>query len=143
MLKFYRVYVETYRGNELMNKYHQFYELLAEENSLVKEREIKITWDNLSEIYQRYGFYLPFMIYHFKKGRVLSFDKFSFFKKMTWDIREWKYPDPNLTIKLKIEEEEEGEKSISDILKWHNANEAIQYLTERGLSVFSEIKNRD
>lgn len=139
MLKYYNAYVKTYRKNELMGA--SSYNIIAEEgSSLIKEKEIKITWDNLSDIYKTWAIHLPFALYGFKKGRVISFFSSSLFKKITWDIREWKYPDLDLTIRLEIEEEEI---SISEILKWHNADVAIQYLTERGLSVFSEIKNRD
>lgn len=138
MLKYYNTYVKTYRKDELMGT--SSYNIIAEEGSLIKEKEIKVTWDNLSDIYKTWAFHLPFALYEFKKGRVISFFNFDFFKKITWDIKEWKYPDLDLTIKLETEEEEI---SISKILKWHNADEAIQYLTERGLSVFSEIKNRD
>lgn len=138
MLKYYRVYVKTYRKNELMGT--DSYDLIEEEGKLIEEKEIKVTWDNLSDIYEELGVFPPFELYRFKKGRLISFFNFSLFKKITWDIREWKYPDPNLTIKLEVKEKKV---SISEILKWHNADEAIQYLTERGLSVFSEIKNGD
>ena len=98
------------------------------------DETIELTWDNLKEYYSKY-FGLCFSIFNAKRGRIVSFHKCSlidYIKHKEWrDIHERKSP-LNITIKcysVKLT------KSVDEVIKWHNAEEAIQYLTEHGLSI--------
>ena len=46
-----------------------------------KAETVQVTWDNLSEMYHRFGVWCKFNIWNFKKGRVVSFFTDSFFPK--------------------------------------------------------------
>lgn len=93
-------------------------------------KTIELTWDNLEEYYSKYSGW-RFNIYYPKRGRVVSFGEFGIIHKEWRDIHERKSP-LNITVEcysVKLT------KSIDEIMKWPNAEEAIQYLMERGLSI--------
>lgn len=98
------------------------------------DETVELTWDNVSEYYSKFPGW-GFGIYHFKRGRVISFNDWSLkkhFKHKEWrDIWERKSP-LNMTVEfysVKLI------KSIDSVMQWLNAEEVIQYLTERGLSL--------
>jgi hypothetical protein len=64
------------------------------------EEHLEITWDNLTEIYSKYGLCLPFNVWNLKKGRKISFFHSSFLKKETWDIKEWKQDNIDMNINV-------------------------------------------
>ena len=130
MLKFYSVSYTTYHNGTFIAAEHG--------RTICDESEIKafseeITWDNLTEILQKYGCSLPFNVWKFKKGRRVSFFSGNPFKKDFRDIKEWKSP-LNLTIKVQYKDIS-NVMSIQDVLNWHDAEKAIQYLNERGLKI--------
>jgi hypothetical protein len=84
----------------------------------------------LDEFYYDFGCHLPFNVWNFDKGRLISFFYFSFFDSNTWDIKEWKTKDLNIVIKFSTKK---ATVSLSEILKWNDSDKAIQYLKERGL----------
>lgn len=129
-MKFYNHYVTTYRnGVEIMSKMHNT--ILT--NDIPENKTDELTWDNLNDYYREHGLELPFGIWHFKKGRVILFHDGSLFDKYTRDIIEWKKKKPlNITIK---HEYKETNVSIDYVLKWYDADKAIQYLNERGLKI--------
>lgn len=130
MLKFYAIHYKTYNNGTYIDTHYA--ETLAEEDT-VKNETIQMNWDNLSEIRRKYSLSLPFTIYNFKKGRLVSFFVGNPFKKDFRDIKEWK---TKLDITLKIEYIDiSNSKSIEEVLKWYNAEKAIQFLNERNLKI--------
>jgi len=132
MLQFYSQYIETYRNGKLMKRACSLM-LIEEEKESSHNYSFNLTWDNLNDFYYDFGFYLPFNIWNLNKGkRIISFFNFSFFDSNTWDIKEWKTKDLNIVIKFSTKK---ATVSLSEILKWHDSDKAIQYLKERGLDI--------
>lgn len=130
MLKFYAIHYKTYNNGTYIDTHYA--ETLAEEDT-VKDENIQINWDNLSEIRRKYSLSLPFTVYNFKKGRLVSFFVGNPFKKDFRDVKEWK---TKLDITLEIEYIDiSNSKSIEEVLKWHNVEKAIQFLNERNLKI--------
>lgn len=130
MLKFYSVAYKTYNNGTYIGT--DYARTLIEESE-AKDEFVFINWDNLSEMYCKYSLLLPFGIWNFKKGRIISFFSGNPFKKDFRDIKEWK---TKLDITLKIEYRDISKSmSIDDVLKWHEAEKAIQYLNERNLKI--------
>jgi len=92
----------------------------------------ELTWDNLDEYCYDNGLALPFNVWKCKKGRFVSFFDGSLFNKNKRDVKEWKTP---LNITVKHEYREKTGVSIDYVLKWYDADKAIQYLNERGLKI--------
>ena len=130
MLKFYSIAYKTYNnGTYIGTRYAR----TLKEESEVKDDLVFINWDNLSEIYHKYGLSLPFSIWNFKKGRLVSFFEGNPFKKNFRDVKEWK---TKLDIMVKIEYTDvSNSMSIDEILKWHNNEKVIQYFNERNLKI--------
>lgn len=130
MLKFYRKMIKTYKDNELIC-YHSG-EMLTNEEP--KAERFIVSWENLEEIGERFGFYLPYAYHIFKKGKVIYF--FDYFpmgmNKKLKSIKEWKQKETNIHIEISYME---YTPSISEVLDWHDGNKAIQYLKERGLTI--------
>lgn len=126
MLKFYYVHYTTYyKGKEInCTTAHA----LCEESEIKNFRK-KITWENLDDIQKELGrCALNFSIWNMKKGRQLSFSH-------TWpwqEPKEWKHADPQVEIECRWSERQV---SIQDIMKWPDAEKAIQYLNERNLKI--------
>lgn len=130
MLKFYSIAYKTYNNGTYIST--DCARTLIEESE-AKDEFVFINWDNLSEMYCKYSLLLPFGIWNFKKGRVISFFSGNPFKKDFRDIKEWK---TKLDIMVKIEYRDISNlMSIDDILKWSDAEKAIQYLNERNLKI--------
>lgn len=129
MLQFYHQYLETYRNGELIQKGHSLI-LIEEEKESSHNYSFNLTWDNLDDFYYDFGCHLPFNVWNFDKGRVISFFYSSLFDSNTWDIKEWKTKDLNIVVKFSTKK---ATVSLAEILKWHDSDKAIQYLKERGL----------
>lgn len=126
MLKFYSIAYKTYNNGTYI--YTNYARTLKEESE-IKDELIFINWDNLSEMYYKYGLLLPFTFWNFKKGRIVSFFSGNPFKKDFRDIKEWK---TKLNIMVKIEYTDiSNSMSIKEVLEWNDAEKAIQYLNER------------
>lgn len=130
MLKFYAIHYKTYHNGTYIDTHYA--ETLAEEDT-VKNETIQMNWDNLSEIRRKYSLSLPFTVYNFKKGRLVSFFVGNPFKKDFRDIKEWK-TDLNITLEIEYIDISNF-KSIDEVLKWHNVEKAIQFLNERNLKI--------
>ena len=105
---------------------------LLYDDALDKEtEEIKITWENLNDVYYKYGLMLPFNIWNFKKGRYIELYDGSIFNKKLWGIKENKTPNPN--VKIIIEYEKRDDFTIHDIITRFDVDKAIRYLKEKGL----------
>lgn len=69
------------------------------------DETIELTWDNLSEFYQKNGLIVSFNIWNCKKGRRVSFFSDRFLPIGDYaDVKEWKTKDLNITIKIKFVE---------------------------------------
>ena len=130
MLKFYSIAYKTYNNGTYIDTHYG--KTLVEEETATTET-IKIGWDNLTEMYKKLSLAVPFNIWNFKKGRVVSFFVGNPFKKDFRDIKEWK-TDLNITVEIEYKDISDS-MSIDEILKWHNAEKAIQYLNERNLKI--------
>ena len=128
MLHYYRVLYTTYNNEVKVGSYCGF--TIADENE-IKEETIPITWKNLEEVYHDHGLSLAFNLWHFKRGRVISFFEGCLTDKNRRDIKEWK--TPTLNIKLVITYEI-FPCSLNTILNYWDSEKAIQYLRERNLS---------
>lgn len=130
MLKFYSIAYKTYNNGTYIGT---DYATTLKEESETKNDLVFINWDNLSEMYHKYNLSLPFNIWNFKKGRLVSFFVDNPFKKNFRDVKEWK---TKLDIMVKIEYTDiSNSMSIDEVLKWHDAEKAIQYLNERNLKI--------
>lgn len=99
------------------------------------EKEIKINWENLHDIYKDYGIILPFNYWKLKKGRRISFFNCKVSDKNTWDIKEWKTPELNITLKIKYEKRNSNCISLNEILNWYDHEKAMIYLKEKNIKL--------
>lgn len=136
MLKFYRTYYHTYNKGHLIGS--DSGRALVEESEKPKNKIIDFTWNNLQDLYSKYGILTSFSIWNFKKGRIISFftDSLIFRKPWEKDIKEWKEKELDLTLQISVKE---YTPSIQEVLEWHDSEKAIQYLKERGLSVKGQV----
>lgn len=135
MLKFYRCYGKTYHKGKFCDI--QGNATIVAEGEM-KNRTINITWDNLSEIYSEYSNYLPFGIWYFKRGRIISWynsTPIDWIKGELRDIRERKTPDLDITLEICYRE---FKPSLQEVLNWHDAEQASQYLKENNLMNFAK-----
>lgn len=128
MLHYYRVLYTTYNNGVKVGNTSG--SVIADENE-IKEKTIPITWENLKEVYYNFGLELPFNIWDFKRGRVISFFEGCLTDKNRRDIKEWKTPELNMKLVITYEV---IPCSLNDILNYWNSEKAIQYLRERNLS---------
>lgn len=128
MLHYYRVLYTTYNNGVKVGNTSGF--VIADENE-IKEKTIPITWENLKEVYYNFGLELPFNIWDFKRGRVISFFEGCLTDKNRRDIKEWKTPELNIKLVITYEV---IPCSLNDILNYWDSEKAIQYLRERNLS---------
>ena len=128
MLHYYNVHLEYYLdGKKLIRT---FYRCLIDENK--KEEIISINWNNFKDFCIKYWGALPFHWETCRKGLRIDFIPV---KKV---IKEWKTPNLNMTVKIIYEESDEFT-SIKKILEYYNGEKAIQYLTERGISIAQTV----
>ena len=129
MLNFYTVITRTYHNGEYIGASRGTTCLDYEPEN----KTIALTWDNLDDYYYNHGMAVKFNIWKMKKGRRVSFfvDDILPLNKNKWDIKEWK---TDLNIEIRIEYRKDN-LNINEVLRWHNGEQAIQYLVERGLSV--------
>ena len=131
MLKFYHCYGKTYHKGKLYDI--QGNTTIAAEEKEIKNCTINITWDNLSDIYSKYCNYLPFSIWYFKKGRIISWynsTPIDWIKGEYRDIKERKTPDLDITLEICYKE---FTPSLQELFNWHDAKLATQYIKENNL----------
>ena len=124
-MKYYRCYAETYHNGKLIGASNGG-SYLTEKELPAKEKFI-LTWENLSEMYNKLNLLCDFNIWNFKKGRIVSFFGHRLFDKNTWDIKEWK---EELNIEVKVYYLERNA-TVED-LKYFDAAQVKKYLDERG-----------
>lgn len=122
MLNYYEVsFTLTYQGKIIHSD--TAYKL-EDESKISKDEYFNITWDNAQTIKDKYSIFTGFSIHQTAKGKTIKC------YNMGKTIKEWKQtPCMELTvIYTKLNP------SIDTILKWHNGEEAIKYLIERGIT---------
>ena len=87
-MKYYRCWAETYHNGKLIGAQSGGGRLTEKE--LPAEEKFVLTWENLSEMYNKLDLLCNFNVWNFKKGRRVSFLGCKLFDKNTWDIKEWK-----------------------------------------------------
>lgn len=130
MLKFYKCYVTTYCDGKKVGT--KDCGTCVEEEGKVQNQTEKLTWENITEKYQKEGICYNFTILNLKKGRKILFLN-DIYEKYFRSIKEWKQKE--LNIEIEYEYRENKYVSINDVLKLHNVEKAIQYLNERGLTI--------
>ena len=125
-MKFYDVYNTTYHNDTRIGTC--IGKILV--NEVPKAKTTILTWDNLEENYRKNGLLYKFNILNCKKGRRVSF----FLDTLVCekDVKEWK-EELNIRIETTYKE---FSPCIADVLKWHDIENAIAYLNERGLKIF-------
>jgi hypothetical protein len=129
MTNFYIGFFKFYYKDELISSFTN--RTLADEKN-IQNQKIYFTWDNLKENYSKYGIFLPFNIWQFKKGQVIAFFNSMTIKHIK-DIKEWKTKQLDnmyMTVEFK-----EDNPPLSVVLNWFDSEKAIQYLMERGLKM--------
>ena len=124
-MKFYYVYTTTYHNNTRIGTCIS--KILV--NEVPKAKTTILTWDNLEENYRKNGLLYKFNIWNCKKGRRVSFFLDTLFCEK--DVKEWK-EELNIRIETTYKE---FSPCIADVLKWHDIENAIAYLNERGLKI--------
>ena len=122
MLKFYYIrYITYYKGKEVGRTTGR---TLCEESE-AKNFRMKVTWENLTDIWEALGGSgCNFSMWNMKKGRQISFDN-------TWpwqEPKEWKHADPQIEIECQWTERQV---SLQDIMEWYDSEKAMKYLRER------------
>lgn len=128
-MKFYYRYYVTYHNNTRIGGGCS--KCLSETPPV--DETISFSWDNIDDLYAKYGLSCSFNLWHKKKGRLVSFfcDKFLPIGNFG-DVKEWKHSDLNITLKIFYKE---YNPSIDEVLKWRDGEKAILYLKERGLNI--------
>ena len=124
-MKFYYVYTTTYHNDTRIGTCID--KILV--NEVPKAKTTILTWDNLEENYRKNGLLYKFNIWNCKKGRRVSFFLDTLFCEK--DVKEWK-EELNIRIETTYKE---FSPCIADVLKWHDIENAIAYLNERGLKI--------
>ena len=125
MLEFYNVQYTTFLNGVKIRAY-SVPRLCDKKEENTIDNSISLNWVNMEDYYKEMATVLPFSVYKCKKGMVLDFYA-DFFT-----VKEWK----NKILDLKVEiTHSKINCSIQQVLKWHNTEQAIQYLNERGLSI--------
>ena len=124
-MKFYYVYTTTYHNDTRIGTC--IGKILV--NEVPKAKTTILTWDNLEENYRKNGLLYKFNIWNCKKGRRVSFFLDTLFCEK--DVKEWK-EELNIRIETTYKE---FSPCIADVLKWHDIENAIAYLKERGLKI--------
>ena len=134
MLKIYWKHVRWERNGKFIAG--EGWRVMLDENEVPEPTSVEVTWDNLSDVYQSYALLCPFNIWHFKKGRRISFWDCSLFDKNTWDIKEWKTSSTGIVVETSYEEDKYV--PLKEIMNF-DADLALQYLVERGINPTSLV----
>lgn len=124
-MKYYRCWTETYHNGKLIST--QNYGGRLTEKELPTEEKFVLTWENLSEMYNKLDLLCDFNVWNFKKGRRVSFLGCRLFDKNTWDVKEWK---EKLNVEVKVYYLERN--ATVEELKHFDVVQVKKYLDERG-----------
>lgn len=127
MLKCYRPRTEVF-----INKIHPFLIKLYKNEiseTIPDTKSIKADWNNILDVYEKIGLYLPYGLGKTKRG--LKFYYHDYFS-----IKQWK---EDLDIEIKTSWIE-YKPTINELLNFYDSDKAIQYLVERGLNIISLMK---
>lgn len=127
MLKYYKPRTEV-----IINKIHPFLIKLYKNEiseTIPDTKSIKADWNNILDVYEKIGLYLPYGLSKTRKG--LKFYYHDYFS-----IKQWK---EDLDIEIKTTWIE-YKPTINELLNFYDSDRAIQYLVERGLNASSLMK---
>lgn len=125
-MKFYRCITKTYHNNTLIGT-TATKALFTDEP---KSESYDVTWDNIEEMYQKFGCCVGFNWFEYRKGKIVDFFACGLFpKRDERPAKQWKHPHLNVRIEVSYQE---YSPPISEVLQWHDGEKAIQYLIERG-----------
>lgn len=127
MLKAYRVIYRTIINGECVGSESG---TTICESSEIKNQSTAITWENVEEKFSKNSFEMCFYLMFSRKGKIIYYNDGKHF--MDRKIKEWK--TPNLNIQFTTEYKEQ-KISMHELMKYHNADVAIQYMKERGLDI--------
>ena len=132
MLEFYKVRYYAIIEDEKFLLFSS--DTLLNDNSVKLENHVDtITWDNVNILQEKY--HCDCSVKQTKKGRVLTIFDDLFMINVWKKFKEWK---DKINIPI-IEENKKITVSLNKVLDWYNAEEAIQYLNEHGLSINGAI----
>ena len=124
MMNFYNKYINTYMDGNLIAD-DCLYHILAEEEE-AENKIIQVTWSNLLEVMQDYGFSMGISVYTTRKGlKIAAFNSWR-------TIKQWKKPELNM--KLYVTYKPDDSATIAD-LKYKKVDKVNQYFTERGVQI--------
>lgn len=127
MLKAYRVICRTIINGECVGS-DSAMTICEPSNAL--NRSTAITWENIEEKYSKDGSMMRLGLMLMRKGKVIYYNDGKHFVDRS--IKEWK--TPNLDIQLTVEYKE-TRISMNELMKYYDADVAIQYMKERGLEI--------
>lgn len=101
------------------------------------DQEIHYSWNNIAEYDQLYAhrhIMYNFFVYteQTKKGWKCDPQTDKFFKKI---YKQWKHDPLDIEITITYEP---AKLNLNQILNWHNSDQAIQYLLERGMNCIAK-----
>lgn len=134
MLEFYKSTYYAIIGNEEIYGYSVIG--LYEENIAEGRNHIEtISWNSIDDL-KKYNLY--YNVRNTKKGKILKVaeDYYNICMGKIYKFKEWK-EDLNIPI---IEECYKIKVSLQKVLEWEDAEKAIQYLNEHGLSINEVLK---
>lgn len=99
------------------------------ESSNTLNRSTAITWENVEEKFLKNSWAMGFGLLCRRKGKVIYYNDGQHF--IDRRIKEWK--TPVLDIQLVVEYKE-SKISMRDLMNYHDADIALQYMKERGIA---------
>lgn len=127
MLKAYRVICRTIINGECVGS--DSGTTICEPSDTLN-RSVTITWENVEEKFLKNGGVIGFNLMLTRKGKIIYYNDTKHFVDRT--IKEWR--TLNLNIQL-IVEYKETKISMHELMKYYDADKAIQYMKERGLEI--------
>lgn len=102
-----------------------------EDENKIKEHEHSfiLTWDNIAEIYYKYGLSLPFNLWNIKNNYRIEFHNGYGYRT----IKQKKVKELNMQVLITTEEITDI--SLEQVFKINDNEMAIKYLKERGLNI--------
>lgn len=125
MINFYTGKITTYIDGK------EFYSeaIRTMQRNVPEDKEIKLTWESLSDFYGKNWLYLPFTVLTRKKGIIISFRLECLGER---SIKQWETPD--LPIAIKYHSWRKISPSIREILNYRDGDMAIKYLADRWMN---------
>ena len=128
MLRFYRIACALYHNDKIVLNYPCERIICDDANPPVFPESVDITWENVDEIREKYGSHFYIDVWKTKKGRKACLGD-------CWTSIKEKDGPLNCQLKFFCEPINDAYISLKEILNYSNGMMALQYLTERGISL--------